>query len=93
VHAATEVLSTAEAMGLALRAGIHTGDVEARADDVVGLAVTIAKRICDLAGPGQLLVSEGVKGQLVGSGLAAIEAGTHVLKGVPDEWRLFDVRT
>ena len=60
-----------------------------RPDDVVGLAVSIAKRICDLARPGQVLVSETVRGQLVGSGIELIEKGTHVLKGVPDRWRLF----
>ena len=72
-----------------MRAGVHSGDVEIRADDVIGLTVTIAKRICDLAEPGQVLVSETVKGQLIGSGIATNERGTYVLKGVPDEWRLF----
>jgi len=91
VRAATEILSGAKAMGLEVRAGIHTGDVEFRNDDVVGLAVSIAKRICDLAGAGEVLVSEGVKGHLVGSGLTTSERGIHVLKGVPDEWRLFAV--
>jgi class 3 adenylate cyclase len=58
---------------------------------VVGLAVTIAKRVCDLAGRGQVFVSETVKGHLVASGIAVPERGTHVLKGVPDEWCLFTV--
>jgi class 3 adenylate cyclase len=62
-----------------------------RPDDVLGLTVSIAKRICDLAGPGEVFVSEGVRGQLVGTGIATSERGTHVLKGVPDEWRLFAV--
>jgi class 3 adenylate cyclase len=53
--------------------------------------VTIGKRICDLAGPGQVLVSETLKGQIVGSGLALTEQGTRVLKGVPDLWKLFAV--
>ena len=91
VRAATEIVASANGMGLEIRAGVHTGDVEVRPDDVVGLAVTIAKRICDLAGPGQVLGSEGVKGQLVGSGIATSEKGTHILKGVPDEWRLFAI--
>ena len=86
-----EIVTAANGMGIEVRAGVHTGEVEVRPDDVVGLAVTIAKRICDLAGPGQVLVSEGVKGQLVGSGIATSEQGTHPLKGVPDEWRLFAV--
>jgi class 3 adenylate cyclase len=79
-------------MGLDVRAGVHNGDVEFRNDDVVGLTVTIAKRICDLADAGEVLVSEGVKGHLVGSGLTTSERGTHVLKGVPAEWRLFAVK-
>ena len=91
-RAGMEIVAAARDMGLEVRAGVHTGEVEVRADDVVGLAVTIAKRICDLADPGQVLVSEAVKPQLVGSGIATSERGTHVLKGVPDEWRLFAVR-
>lgn len=91
VHAAVEIVSRAKTMGLEVRAGVHNGEVEVRPDDVVGLAVTISKRICDLAGPGEVLVSEAVKLHLVGSDLAVSEHGTHVLKGVPDEWRLFAV--
>jgi class 3 adenylate cyclase len=91
VRAALEIVSAARIIGLEVRAGLHTGEVEVRPDDVVGLAVSIAKRICDLAGPGQVLVSDGVKGQIVGSGIAASDRGTHALKGVPDEWRLFTV--
>ena len=58
VHAAMEIVSRARSMGLEVRAGVHIGEVEVRSDDVVGLVVTIAKRICDLSGPGQVLVSE-----------------------------------
>jgi hypothetical protein len=58
LRCATEVLAGAKAIGLDLRAGVHTGEVEVRGNDIAGLAVTIAKRICDLAEPGQLLVSE-----------------------------------
>jgi class 3 adenylate cyclase len=53
----------------------------------------LAKRICDLADPGTVLVSETVKGQVVGSGIAASEQGTHVLKGVPETWKLFAVES
>ena len=91
VRAAMEIVAAAKGMGLAVRAGVHTGEVEVRPDDVVGLTVSIAKRICDLAGPGEVLISETVKGQLVGSGIATSDQGTYVLKGVPDEWRLFAV--
>ncbi len=91
VHAAVEIVSQAKSMGLEVRAGVHIGEVEIRPNDVVGLIVTISKRICDLSGPGQVLVSEAVKLHLVGSGIAACEHGTYVLKGVPEEWRLFAV--
>jgi class 3 adenylate cyclase len=74
-----------------VRAGVHIGEVEVRPDDVLGLPVSITKRICDLAGPGQLFVSEAVKGLLVGSGITLTENGTRALKGVPGEWRLFAV--
>jgi class 3 adenylate cyclase len=89
VRAATEIVAAARGMGLEVRVGVHTGEVEVRPDDVVGLAVTIAKRICDLAGPGQVLVSEAVKVHLLASGIAVSEQGRHVLKGVPGEWPLF----
>lgn len=91
VRAATEIVNQAKNIGLEVRAGIHVGEIEARPDDVVGLSVTIAKRICDLAGPTEVFVSENVKGHLIGSAIALSEQGSHVLKGVPDEWRLFRV--
>jgi class 3 adenylate cyclase len=55
------------------------------------MAVTIAKRVCDVARPGQVLVSETVRGQLVGSGIEFNDQGEHELKGVPGSWRLFAV--
>jgi len=91
VRAACEIVEGARGLGVDVRAGVHTGEVEVRPDDVVGLAVSIAKRICDLAGPGQVLVSETVKSLLVGSSVPLSEEGTHVLKGVPDQWKLFAV--
>jgi class 3 adenylate cyclase len=81
----------ANEMGIEVRAGVHTGEVEFRYDDLVGLAVAIAKRVCDLAGSREVYVSETVKGRLVGSGIALSDRRTHVLKGVPDQWRLFVV--
>ena len=61
----------------------------ARGDDIAGLAVTIAKRVCDLAEPGQVLVSETVRTLLVGSGVEFQDQGEHQLKGVPGIWRLY----
>jgi class 3 adenylate cyclase len=53
--------------------------------------LTIAKRVCDLAGPAEVFVSETVKGLIVGSNIDVSERGMHILKGVPEEWRLFAV--
>jgi class 3 adenylate cyclase len=91
LRCAAEILAGAQDMGLSLRAGAHTGEVEVRGDDIAGLAVTIAKRVCDLAAPGQLLVSETVRGHMVGSGIELQDQGQHELKGVPGTWRLFVV--
>ena len=93
VHAAREIVTGARTLGLEVRAGVHNGEIEVRPNDVVGLAVAISKRICDLAGPGEVLVSEAVKLHLVGADIAVAEHGTYVLKGVPDEWRLFAVES
>jgi len=79
-------------LGVELRVGLHTGECEVRKEDLGGLAVHIAARIAALAAPGEVLVSETVKGLIVGSGITLSERGTHVLRGVPDEWRLFAVR-
>jgi class 3 adenylate cyclase len=91
LRCAVEILAGAKDMGLDLRAGVHSGDVEVRGDDIAGLAVSIAKRVCDLAGPGQVLVSETVPSHLVGSGIEFADRGEHELKGVPGTWRLFSV--
>jgi class 3 adenylate cyclase len=91
VRAAVEIVTQAENLGLGVRAGVHLGEVEVRPDDVVGLTVSITKRICDLAGPAEVFVSEAVKALLVGSGITTSDQGTYVLKGVPDEWRLYAI--
>jgi class 3 adenylate cyclase len=91
LRCAVEILAGAKDIGLELRAGVHTGEVEVRGDDIAGLAVTIAKRVCDLAGPGEVLVTEMVRGMMVGTGITFVEEGEHELKGVPGTWKLFAV--
>lgn len=91
VRAATDIVKAAAAAGLAVRAGVHTGEVEVRHDDVVGLPVSIAKRVCDTAGSGEVFVTEVVKLHAAGSDLVVSAAGTHTLKGVPGEWPLHRV--
>lgn len=78
-------------LGLEVRAGIHTGEVELIGDDVGGIAVNIGARIGALAGPGEVLVSSTVRELVVGSGLEFADRGAQTLKGAPGEWRLFAV--
>jgi class 3 adenylate cyclase len=89
LRCAAEILALAKDIGIQLRAGVHTGEVEARGDDIAGLAVTIAKRVCDLAGPGEVLMTETVRLPMVGGGIEFTDRGEHRLKGVPGNWRLF----
>jgi class 3 adenylate cyclase len=91
LRCAADILSGAKDIGLDLRAGIHSGEVEVRGGDIAGLAVTIAKRICDLAASGQVLVSETVRANMVGADIQFIDQQEHELKGVPRSWRLFAV--
>jgi class 3 adenylate cyclase len=91
IRCASEILARAKDIGLELRAGVHTGEIEVRGDDIAGLAVNIAKRVCDLAGPTEVLVSESVRLAMVGSGVEFDERGEHELKGVPGVWRLYRV--
>jgi class 3 adenylate cyclase len=91
LRCSVDILAGAKNIGLTLRAGVHTGEVEVRGNDIAGLAVTIAKRICDLAGPGQVFVSETVRTNMVGSAVEFHEQRKHQLKGVPGTWRLFAV--
>ncbi len=78
-------------LGLDIRAGCHTGEIELAGDDVQGLAVHIGARVAALAGPAQVLVSSTVKDLVAGSGLTFEDAGEHELKGVPDRWHLYRV--
>jgi class 3 adenylate cyclase len=78
-------------LGIEIRAGLHTGECEAMNGDVGGMAVNIGARVAAKAGPGEVLVSGTVKDLVVGSGIEFAERGTHELKGVPGEWRLYAV--
>ena len=89
VRAALDIVRAARAMGLQVRSGVHTGEVEVRFDDVVGLPVSIAKRICDRAGPEEVFVSRAVTELAAASGLVFSDRGEHELKGVPGTWSLY----
>jgi pimeloyl-ACP methyl ester carboxylesterase len=91
VRCALAVRESAAAIGLELRAGIHTGECEVVGSDLAGMAVHLAARVQATAKPGEVLTSGTVKDLVVGSGLAFEDRGTHVLKGVPGEWPLYAV--
>ena len=91
VRCARAVSDGVRGLGLEVRAGLHTGEIELRGDKVSGLAVHIGARVAAAAGPGEVLVSSTVKDLVAGSGLRFQDRGPHVLKGVPGEWRLFAV--
>jgi class 3 adenylate cyclase len=91
VSCALAVSETLRSVGIEIRAGVHTGEVELDASAVRGIAVHIGARVAALADGGEVLVSSTVKELVAGSGLAFEDAGEHELKGVPDRWRLYKV--
>jgi class 3 adenylate cyclase len=93
VKCAQAILEAVAPLGLQVRAGLHTGEVETIDGKVGGLAVVIGARVGALAGPSELLTSHTVKDLTAGSGLTFEDAGEHELKGVPDRWHLYRVVT
>ncbi len=91
VRCAEEICRDAENAGIAVRAGIHTGELERTAMNVTGLAVHIGARVGTAADPGQVLVSRTVHDLVAGSGLTFASRGEHTLKGVSGAWELFAV--
>jgi class 3 adenylate cyclase len=89
IRCASALNSAVRSLNLKVRCGIHTGECELIGDDLAGIAVHIGARVAGLAGPGQILVSQTVRDLVAGSGIPFEDRGTHRLKGVPDEWRLF----
>lgn len=89
IRCARGITAAAGALGIEIRAGLHTGECEVRGDDLGGIAVHIAARVAGLAGPDEVLVSGTVKDLVVGSGIEFAERDEHVLKGVPGIWKLF----
>jgi class 3 adenylate cyclase len=89
VRCAQAIVEAARVIGIEVRAGIHTGEIELMGEQVGGIAVHIGARVAAIAAPSQVLVSGTVKDLVVGSGIEFEDGGTHALKGVPGEWRLF----
>jgi class 3 adenylate cyclase len=92
IEAARGVCAAVASIGLEVRAGVHVGEIELVEDDVRGIAVHIGARVAALAGPGEVLASSTVKDLVAGSGIEFEDRGTHELKGVPGEWRLYGVK-
>jgi class 3 adenylate cyclase/pimeloyl-ACP methyl ester carboxylesterase len=91
IRCADAIRTQAPTLGLEVKIGIHTGEVEIIGDDIGGIAVHIAARVAGLAGPSEVWVSAAITGLVVGSGIQFEDRGRHTLKGVPQEWTLFSV--
>jgi class 3 adenylate cyclase len=91
IRCAMSIRDAVQALGIEVRAGLHTGECEVRGDDIGGIAVHIGARVSALAGANDVLVSSTLRDLVIGSGLEFEERGAHELKGVPGEWHLFAV--
>ena len=91
IRCACAVRDAVRSLGIEIRAGLHTGEIELRGDDVAGVAVHIGARVSALAGAGEVLVSRTVTDLVSGSGIEFEDRGQHTLKGVPGTWHLYSV--
>lgn len=92
IRCAGAIVQGARQLGIDVRAGLHTGECEVRAEDLGGIAVHIGARVAALAARGEVLASSTVKDLVAGSGLTFADRGSHTLKGVPGEWRVYAVQ-
>jgi pimeloyl-ACP methyl ester carboxylesterase len=91
IRCAAAIAHSVQPLGIGLRAGLHTGEIELKRDDIGGIAVHIAARVADLAGPGESLVSSTVRDLVAGSGLRFADRGLHALRGLPEQVHLYTV--
>jgi class 3 adenylate cyclase len=91
IRCGSAIRDAARQIGLDVRVGIHTGEVERRGTELAGVAIHLAHRVCETAAPGEVLVSRTVVDLVAGSGLTFRDRGEHDLKGIPEPWRLFSV--
>jgi class 3 adenylate cyclase len=91
VRCAQEIISQMAGLGLQIRAGLHTGEIELDGDDITGIGVAISARVGALAGPSEVLVSQTIRDLTVGANLVLTDRGEHHLKGIPGAWRLYAV--
>lgn len=93
VRCASELAVTVRDLGIELRAGLHTGEVERICGDLAGIAVHICARISALGGAGEVLASSTVRDVVFGSGIEFGDHGRHELRGIPGKWQIFRVQT
>src|SRR4030095_4562463 len=91
IRCAIAIRDAVQALGIEVRAGLHTGECEVRGDDIGGGVAGNRARVSALAGPNDVLVSSTLRDLVIGSGLEFEDRGAHALKGVPGEWHLFAV--
>jgi class 3 adenylate cyclase len=91
ISCALTIRDAVRQLGLEVRVGLHTGEIERRGDDVAGIAVHLAQRVMDTAMPGEVLVSRTVVDLVAGSGIEFVDRGEHQLRGIPGSWRLHAV--
>jgi class 3 adenylate cyclase len=91
IRCACAIREAVQALNINVRAGLHTGEIELRGDDVAGIAVHLAQRVSALAHPGEVLVSRTVTDLVAGSGIRFEDRGEHELKGIPGTWHLYSV--
>jgi class 3 adenylate cyclase len=91
IRCAMAIREAVQALGIEVRAGLHTGECEVRGDDIGGIGVHIGARVSALAGPNDVLVSSTLRDLVIGSGLEFEDRGAYELKGVPGEWHIFAV--
>jgi class 3 adenylate cyclase/pimeloyl-ACP methyl ester carboxylesterase len=89
VSCGLSIADAASELGLEIRAGLHTGEIELRGDDIGGISAHLGARVAALAGPHEVLVSRTVRDLVAGSGLSFTDRGEHELKGVPDRWQIY----
>jgi len=92
IHCAQAITEGMVPLGIKVRAGLHTGEVERTQTDVLGIAVHIAARVMDTADTGEVMISRTVKDLVAGSGIKFDDAGEHALKGFEEKWHLYKVR-
>lgn len=89
IRCALSFSSAARQIGLPVRAGLHTGEIEMRGSDIGGIAVHAAARVMSKSAPDEVLVSRVVTDLVAGAGLRFSERGSYELKGLPRKWDLF----